>query len=107
MSKFFVILYNVFNYILHIFVKVFYIKIIMNLRIKETAKRKGFSLDDTAKKIGITYTSFYRRINNPKLSTLEEIASALNCEIAELLPVGESFYHSYDENGNWQGIRKK
>ena len=30
----------------------------MNLRIKETAKRKGFSLDDTAKKIGITYTSF-------------------------------------------------
>lgn len=80
----------------------------MNLRIKETAKRKGFSLDDTAKKIGITYTSFYRRINNPKLSTLEEIAKILNCPVQELLPAPEGYAHFYDDKtGEWLGIRKK
>lgn len=77
----------------------------MNLRIKEIAKKAGLSLDDTAKKIGITYTAFYRRIDNPKLSTLEEIANVLNCSVAELLEAPAGFMHLYDDKtGEWLGI---
>lgn len=79
----------------------------MNLRIKEVAKRKGFSLDEVSKSIGITYSSFFRRIDNPKLSTLKEVSQTLNCEIAELLPLGGDFMHIYNEYGEWQGIMKK
>ncbi len=42
-----------------------------------------------------------------KLENLATIAEILNCEIAELLPVGSGFAHFYDENGEWLGIRKK
>lgn len=77
----------------------------MNLRIKEVAKKIGLSLDDTAKKIGITYTAFYRRIDNPKLSTLEEIAVVLNSSVVELLEAPEGFMHLYDDKtGEWLGI---
>ncbi|WP_255318239.1 helix-turn-helix domain-containing protein [Capnocytophaga canis] len=77
----------------------------MNLKVKEVAKKKGVALEDIAKKIGITYTSLYRRIDNPKLSTLEEIASILNCGVAELLEAPEGFMHLYDDKtGEWLGI---
>lgn len=78
------------------------------LRIKEVAKSKGFSLDDIAKALGITYSSLFRRIDNPKLSTLEEIAQILNCPIQELLEAPEGYSHFYDDKtGEWLGIRKK
>lgn len=80
----------------------------MKKRIKEVAKSKGYTLDDLAKKMGIIYNALYQRLNvSPKLSTLEEIATILNCEVAELLPLNPPFFHSYDENGNWKGIGKE
>lgn len=79
----------------------------MDLRIKEIAKKKGISLNEVAQGIGITYTSFFRRIDNPKLSTLKEVSKVLNCEIAELLPLGEGFTHIYNDKGGWLGIMKK
>lgn len=79
----------------------------MSLRIKEIAKKKGLSLNEVAQGIGITYTAFFRRIDNPKLSTLEEVSKVLDCEMAELLPLGEDFMHIYNEQGEWQGIMKK
>lgn len=79
----------------------------MNLRVKDIAKRKGYTIDEIARGIGITYTAFFRRIDNPKLSTLEEVSQVLDCEIAELLPLGEDFMHIYDEKGEWQGIMRK
>lgn len=82
----------------------------MKLRIKEVQQRKNIKNVELAKIIDMTpqqVANYHSEDRMPPLSTLEKIASALNCEIAELLPVGEGFYHSYDENGNWQGIRKK
>lgn len=80
----------------------------MYLRIKEVAKNKNYTLDDLAKNIGITYSSFFRRIDNPKLSTLEEIAKVLKCSVQELLEAPEGFSHFYDDKtGEWLGVRKK
>lgn len=80
----------------------------MKNRIKEIAKSKGYTLDDIATKMGIIYNALYQRLSvSPKLSTLEEIAKILNCPVQELLPAPEGYAHFYDENGNWQGIRKK
>lgn len=78
----------------------------MKLRIKEVAKKKGYTLDDVANGIGITYTSFFRRIDNPKLSTLVDIAKFLECEVVELLEVSSPFSHSYSPDGEWKGISK-
>lgn len=78
----------------------------MKLRIKEIAKKKGYTLDDVAKGIGITYTAFFRRIDNPKLSTLVDVANFLKCEVVELLEVNKPFSHSYSPDGEWKGISK-
>lgn len=80
----------------------------MKDRIKEIAKKKGYTLDDIAKQMGIIYNALYQRLNvSPKLSTLEEIARILNCEVAEFLSLGDNYSHFYDEKGEWLGIRKR
>lgn len=81
----------------------------MKERIKEIAKNKGYTLDDVAKKMGIIYNALYQRLSvSPKLSTLEEIATILNCPIQELLEAPEGYAHFYDDKtGEWLGIRKK
>lgn len=81
----------------------------MKVRIKEIAKNKGYTLDDIAKKMGIIYNALYQRLSvSPKLSTLEEIATILNCPIQELLEAPEGYSHFYDDKtGEWLGIRKK
>ena len=77
------------------------------LRIKEVAKHRGFTLQELSAKIGIDYTSLYRRLNNPKFDTLEKISDALKCEITELIPAGDNYSHFYDDKtGEWLGIRK-
>ena len=79
-----------------------------DLRIKEVAKLKGLTLQDLAKQIGIDYTSLYRRLNNSKFDTLKKIAEILNCEVIELINVGDDYLHVYDLNtGIWLGIIKK
>lgn len=81
----------------------------MKERIKEIAKNKGYTLDDVAKKMGIIYNALYQRLSvSPKLSTLEEIATILNCPVQELLEAPEGYAHFYDDKtGEWLGIRKK
>lgn len=78
------------------------------LRIKEVAKSKGLTLDDVAKRIGITYQSFNKRLNTAKLDTLKEVAEILECDIHELLEPGSQYAHFYDpKTEEWLGIRKR
>lgn len=78
------------------------------LRIKEVAKMKGFTLQQIAEELNISYVSLNRRMHTAKLETLTEIARILNCELAELFKTSEDFSHFYDtEKKEWLGIRKK
>lgn len=52
-------------------------------------------------------TNYCSGLQAPPLSTLEKIAQALNCEMAELLPLGEDFMHICNDRGEWQGIMRK
>lgn len=81
----------------------------MKHRVKQMAKKKGITLDDVAKSMGIIYNALYQRLNvSPKLSTLEEIAKILDCKIHELIEAPEGYAHFYDDStGEWLGIRKK
>lgn len=82
----------------------------MRLKLKDIQKRKGIKNVELAKMVGISgqqITNYHSGEKTPPLSTLEKIAQALNCEMAELLPLGEDFMHIYDENGTWQGIMRK
>lgn len=55
------------------------------LRISEICKEKGLTQQALAKKLGITYQSLHSAITgNPKLETLQNIADALEVDIAEL-----------------------
>ena len=57
------------------------------LRVKEIAKQKGLQLKDVAEKMNITRESLTRAISgNPQLSTLQNIAQALDVEVTELFP---------------------
>lgn len=57
----------------------------MTIRIKELLKEKGISQKDLADKLGITVVGMSKILNgNPKIDTLEKIASALEVEIWEL-----------------------
>jgi len=42
----------------------------------------------------------------PPLSRLKQITDVLDCEVAELLPVGEKYGH-WELDGEWLGIRNK
>lgn len=80
----------------------------MKLRIKEVAKIKGSSFIDISKKTNIDKTTISRYnsgIVMPPLDKLQIIADALNCEIAELLPLSNKYGHFYTDK-EWQGIRK-
>lgn len=82
----------------------------MELRIKEVQKKKGISNIELARltKIGSQQiTNYHTGFRAAPLTSLQKIASALDCEVAELLSVGPGFAHFYDENGIWQGIRRK
>lgn len=80
------------------------------LRIKEIQQKKNIKNVELSALtgIGVQQISYYHTGHRtPPLSTLEKIAQALNCEMAELLPLGEDFMHIYNEQGEWQGIMKK
>lgn len=54
----------------------------MNMRVKELIKKKGYSMQDLAEKLGITRDTLTRNINgNPTVETLQKIASALGVEL--------------------------
>ena len=80
----------------------------MELRIKETAKRKGYTLAKLAKKINIDTTTLSRyntgKVEAP-LHKLKIIADFLNVELIELIPVGENYTHIVDRD-EWKGVLK-
>jgi len=77
-------------------------------RIKEVAKRKNIQMQEIVKRLGITKQSLNSKINKGmNTKGLEDIAKILNCELVELIPVGDDFTHFYDEQGRWLGIVRK
>ncbi|MFP7656098.1 helix-turn-helix domain-containing protein [Chryseobacterium proteolyticum] len=82
----------------------------MSTRIKDVADRKGITYTEIAKQMGISrqsLTNWTTGQRKMKLDDLQEIANILQCEIAELLPAGKDFDHTYNEHGEWLGIRRK
>lgn len=82
----------------------------MQLKLKDIQRRREINNKQLAEMIGVSnqqITNYHSGIKTPPLSTLEKIAQALNCEMAELLPLGDDFMHIYNDKGEWQGIMKK
>ena len=62
----------------------------MKIRVKEICKQQGITISNLAKKMGIKQESLSRTINgNPTLSSLENIAEALNVKVSDLVKEGE------------------
>lgn len=63
----------------------------LSSRVKELCAERGITLKGLAEKMGIKPESLSRALNgNPQLSTLENIAKALEVGVAELLTGGRS-----------------
>lgn len=80
----------------------------MELRIKEVAKKHGFTLKKIAEKLGTSQAmvTYYDKGNvDISVDKLKEISGILGCEIAELLPLTNKYGHFYTDK-EWQGIRK-
>lgn len=78
-------------------------------RVKQVAKNKNISTTDLAEKMGISLQAFNIRMRrSPKLTTFQEVAEILKCDIHELIDCGPNYAHFYDpETKEWLGIRKK
>lgn len=56
------------------------------LRVQEICKSQGITMQDLAKKMGVTYQALYAAVSgNPTLGKLEEIAKALGVGVVDLL----------------------
>lgn len=56
----------------------------LSRNIKRIIKGQGLTREDLAEKLGITGTSVSRLVNgNIRLSSLEKLADALNCDVAD------------------------
>lgn len=67
-------------------------------KIKEIIKRKGTTSIEVSQKLGISRESFSRTINgNPTLSTLENIAKAINCEVGDFFTRSEPIIVKIDD----------
>lgn len=81
----------------------------MELRIREAAKRRGFTMKKLSDISGIDTVSLSRYNTGSVLIPIDKlkiIADTLNVEIAELFPTGENYAH-FIVDGEWEGIRKK
>ena len=59
---------------------------LLTANIKRKLREQGGDINSLSEQLGITRQSLYRRlINNPTLSTLNEIADALDCRVVDLL----------------------
>lgn len=64
----------------------------LSTRVKELCSEQGITLKELSEKMGIKPESLSRALNgNPQLSTLENIAKALEVGVAELLTGGRSY----------------
>lgn len=56
------------------------------LRVAEICKEQGITMQDLAKKMGITYQALYARASgNPTIGAIKEIAKYLNVNYLDLL----------------------
>ncbi len=96
----------------------------LSIRVKELCSERGLTLKELAERMGIKPESLSRALNgNPHLSTLQNIANALDVGVAELLTVGRSresltdeftamvvydgnthIFHSKSELENWLSV---
>lgn len=78
------------------------------LTIKETAKRYKVPMKDIYIKIGISKTAMSYYANghrNPSLSTLQEIADVIGCDIIELFEPSSNYAQVY-KNDKWEGVSR-
>lgn len=55
------------------------------LRVQEICKNQGLTMQDLAKKMGVTYQALYAAVSgNPTVGKLQEIAAALGVSVPEL-----------------------
>ena len=66
-------------------------------RIKTNRKKANLTQEELARKAGIsvfTLQKYETGARNPKLTTLQKIANALNCPISELKRSGEGYWRT-------------
>ena len=64
----------------------------LSIRVKELCSKRGITLKELAEQMDIKPESLSRALNgNPQLTTLENIAKALDVEVADLLAGGRSY----------------
>lgn len=52
--------------------------------IKKVIKKRGYTIEDVAKKMGISRVTLSQNMSrNPTVGTLERIANAINCNVSE------------------------
>lgn len=77
-------------------------------KVKETCKLKGLQQKELAQKLGITEIGLSATLkkNNPQLSTMVNIADALDVSLIELLSVGESQPEKENDIPNQGGMMR-
>lgn len=61
------------------------------LRVQEICKNQGITMQDLAKRMGVTYQALYAAVSgNPTIGKLQDIASALGVEVSELFASSNS-----------------
>lgn len=56
------------------------------LRVQEICKNQGITMQDLAKRMGVTYQALYAAVSgNPTIGKLQEIANSLNVDIIDLI----------------------
>lgn len=79
----------------------------MELKIKEVCRKKKIPLKLIAKRIGISRQALDARIKlNPKWSSINEIAEAMDVNVIELIVPPPGYIHFYIGE-EWMGISRR
>lgn len=72
----------------------------MALNIKKAIKSRGLEVREIASRMGITPTGLSQHINgNPSVAVLQNIATAIGCDISELFDKSGDFIAFVRKNG--------
>lgn len=80
----------------------------MELLIKDVLKRKGISVKELSRQLGVSRDAFYKYINgNPTIKVLDRIAKALDVDVRSLINGrdGNDFCASDDIMGKVKGLQ--
>ena len=67
------------------------------LKIKETLKQRGLTQNELAERLGINRVSLSRLLsdkNDMRISTIQKIADAIGCDVAEFFSPAETADHN-------------